>query len=297
MKTVFFGAIGVALCWYFLTVDWSALHGVTFRPGLLALALVVALAFRYLGVVVWRLVLRQLGADALPPLPVLADIYAKAWLARYIPGTLPWIAGKVYLAAEHGIAKTKLAVSSVVEAGAQVVGVGALSLALLALDGRIADVAPFIRVVAVVGALALACVMLPPVFNRMIHLGARLVRRDIQVSVSWRGVGSPVALYAVGAVVSGLSYVAFSHAIITNLTWGDTAYLIGAFGLAGVVGMLTPLVPSGLGTRDSAQLLLLLVILPVPEAALLVLASRVWSALVDVVFWAVAAVHRSASKP
>lgn len=293
VKVAFFVAIAVALVWYLARIDWSELDGVTLRPELLVLALVLALAFRYLGVGIWRVVLTQLGATRLPRFSILADVYAKAWLARYIPGTLPWIAGKIYLAAEQGISKSKLAVSSIVEAGAQVVGVGALSLALLTIDGRIGEVAGFFRVLALVGAIVLAVAILPPVFNRIVALGMRVLKRGTATVVSWRGVGTPVALYATGAVVSGLSYVAFTHALLPGVTAADTWYLVGAFGLAGVVGMLTPLVPSGLGTRDGAQLLLLLVIFPAPEAALIVVASRVWTAAVDVLFWAGAQGARS----
>lgn len=293
LKTGFFVAIAVALTWYLFSIDWSELEGITFRLDVLAFALVLAMAFRYLGVGVWRTVLTQLGAKDLPRFSILADVYAKAWLARYIPGTIPWIAGKIYLAAEQGISKSKLAVSSVVEAGAQIVGVGAISLTLLALDGRIAEVSSFFRVLALVGALVLAVAIAPPVFNRLIALGMRLLKRGSDVTVSWRGIGTPVALYAAGAVLSGLSYVVMSHALLPGITVADTWYLVGAFGLAGVVGMLTPLVPSGLGTRDGAQLVLLVLILPPAEAALLMVASRVWSVVVDVLFWAGAQATRT----
>jgi len=69
---------------------------------------------------------------------------------------------------------------------------------------------------------------------------------------------------------------------------GDLLFLVGAYGFAGVVGMLTPLVPSGLGTKDATLLVLLLLVVTAPTAALVVLVSRVWSAAVDVLFWAVA---------
>jgi hypothetical protein len=169
-------------------------------------------------------------------------------------------------------------------------------LILLAIDGRIGEVSLFFRIVALVGALVLAIAMFPPVFNRVVGLSMRLLKRGSPVKVSWCGIGKPVALYAGGAVLSGFSYVVFSHALLPTIAVADTWYLVGAFGLAGVVGMLTPLIPSGLGTRDGAQLVLLLVILPAPEAALLVLASRVWSAVVDVVFWVGVQIVRAAVK-
>lgn len=285
IKAAFFVAITIAFGWFLQTVDWTSLKGIHVAPYLLLVSLVLAWLYRYCGVAIWLIVLTHLGARSLPRFHILADIYAKAWLARYIPGTVPWIAGKVYLASEHGIAKSHLAVSSIVEASTQVISAGVISLGLLAFDGRLGEVAPFFQALASIGTLVLAITMLPPVFNRLISVGTRLIGRNIALEVSWRSVCVPMGLYVGSTVISGMSYVVLSHALVSTLSWSDTLFLVGAFGLAGVVGMLTPLVPSGLGTRDGAQLLLLLAIMPAPEATVLVLASRLWSALVDIVFF------------
>ncbi|WP_084105930.1 lysylphosphatidylglycerol synthase domain-containing protein [Demequina sp. NBRC 110056] len=288
-RWAFYAAIAAAFAWFVWTVDWDALDGVELGWGWIAAATAVALAFRYLGVVVWRVVLVRLGAHRLPRFRVLADVYARAWLARYIPGTLPWIAGKILLAAEQGISKSRLAVSTLVEAAAQVVAVGAVSLTLLATDPRIGEISPALRIVVAVGAVAAFVAMAPPVFNRILALGFRLLRRGTAVPVGWPVVRDAVLLYGGGALLSGLAYALLMRAVVPEADGRDLLFAVGAFGFAGVVGILTPLVPSGLGTRDATQLVLLLVILPAPTAALVVLLSRVWSAAVDVLFWAVAA--------
>lgn len=288
LKWLFYVAIAVAFGWFLWQVDWASLADTQVSWGWMLGATGFALAFRYLGVVVWRVVLTRLGADNLPRFRVLADIYAKAWLARYIPGTVPWIAGKIYLAAQHGVAKSKLAVSTLVEAAAQVVAVGAISLALLAIDPRVGEISPALRWVVALGALAGFVAMTPPVFNRILALGFRVLRRGTPVAVSWPVVRDSLALYGGGAVISGVAYALVMRSVVPDVTAADLLFLVGAFGFAGVVGMLTPLVPSGLGTRDATQLVLLLIILPAPTAALVVLVSRVWSAAVDVLFWAIA---------
>lgn len=297
IRWAFYAAIVLAFGWFLWTVDWAALDDLSVQWGWAAAATVVSLAFRYLGVIVWRVVLAKLGATHLPRFTILADIYAKSWLARYVPGTLPWIAGKIYLAAEQGISKARLAVSSVVEAAAQVVAVGAVSLTLLAIDPRIGEVSPTLRWLVAIGAVAGFVAMTPPVFNRLLGLGLRVIKRTATVRVGWDAVGSSLALYGGGALVSGLAYALLIRAIVPDTSAGDLLYLIGAFGFAGVVGMLTPLVPSGLGTRDATQMVLLLAILPAPDAALVVVVSRVWSAAVDVLFWAVAVGMRRLARP
>lgn len=292
IKVAFYLAIAAAFLWFFISVDWTDLSGISVQPWLLLAATAVAVGFRYVGVVVWRVVLTRVGATGLPSFRVLADIYAKAWLARYIPGTIPWIAGKIYLAAEHGISKSRLAVSTLVEAAAQVVGVGAVSLALLAVDGRIAELSPALLWLVIGGAALLVLAMVPAVFNRLLALGFRALKRGSAVPVGWNVVVASVSLYAAGAVLSGLSYALLVFSLVPTIEAGDIVFLVGAFGLAGVVGMLTPLVPSGLGTRDGAQLLLLLVIFSAPVAGLIVVVSRVWSAVVDLLFWVFAVALR-----
>lgn len=289
---LFYVAIVVAFGWFLWQVDWASLADTKIMWGWMLGASVLALAFRYLGVVVWRVVLTRLGADSLPRFRVLADIYAKAWLARYIPGTVPWIAGKIYLAAQHGVAKSKLAVSTLVEAAAQIVAVGAVSLTLLAIDPRVGEISPVLRWLVGIGALAGFVAMSPPVFNRLLALGFRLLKRGTPLAVGWPVVRDSLALYGGGAIVSGLSYALVMKAVVPDVAAADLAFLVGAFGFAGVVGMLTPLVPSGLGTRDATQLVLLLIILPAHTAALVVLVSRVWSAAIDVLFWAFAVTAR-----
>ncbi len=290
LKWLFYAAIVVAFGWFLASVDWASLSEIEPAWGWLLAATALALGFRYLGVFVWRVVLTRLGAGTLPPFRVLADIYAKAWLARYIPGTVPWIAGKIYLAAAHGISKSRLAVSTLVEAAAQVVAVGAVSLALLAIDPRVGEISPTLRIVVAIGALAGFVAMSPPVFNRILAFGFRVLKRGTAVAVGWPVVRDSLALYGGGALVSGLAYAFLMRSVVPDVGVTDLVFLVGAFGFAGVVGTLTPLVPSGLGTRDATQLVLLLVILPAPTAALVVLLSRVWSAAVDVLFWAVAVV-------
>lgn len=255
----------------------------------------LALLFRYLGVFVWRLVLSRLGATSLPGFVVLADVYAKSWLARYIPGTVAWVAGRIFLASEYGISRSRLAISTLVETAAQIVGVGAVSLALLASDDRISGISPTLRWLVALGAVFFAGAMVPAVFNRLVSTAVRLSGRGTAIAIRWNVVLTSVALYGLGAMISGTSYVLLARAIATGIGIDDLAFLIGAFGLAGVAGILTPFAPSGLGTRDGVQLILLLVILPAPLAAVIVVCGRIWSAVTDLLFYILAAGTRSLS--
>lgn len=287
-RWAFYAAIAAAFMFFLWRVDWAELQDLDANWALVAIATGLGVAFRYLGVFVWRVVLTRLGAEDLPRFRTLSSVYAKAWLARYIPGTVPWLAGKVLLASRHGISRSRLAVSTLVEAAAQIVAVGAVSLLLLAVDPRVGEVSPSLRLLVAAGAVVGFAAMAPPVFNRVMALGFRLMKRGRPAQVGWPVVRDSLALYGGGALLSGLAYAVLILALVEDVSAGDIVYLVGAFGFAGVVGMLTPLVPAGVGTRDVTQYALLAIVLTPATAALIVLVSRVWSALVDLLFWAIA---------
>lgn len=285
IRTAVYLLIAGAFAWFLTTVDWSELRGRQLNVGWLAFALVFGLAFRYFAVVVWRTVLHSLGATDLPRFSQLADIYARAWMGRYIPGKVAWLAAKVYLAAQRGISKSRLAVSTLVEGAAQVVGAGLVSLGLLGLDGRLGQESDAARIAVFLGALGLAALTLPPVFNRAVALGFRILKRGTPPRLSWQGISTSVGLYGAGSLLSGLSNAGLAMAVAPSIGLRDVLFIMGAFGFAGVLGIIAPFVPSGIGVRDGAQYAFLLVIVPAPEALLITVAARVWSALVDLAFF------------
>jgi hypothetical protein len=284
-------AIVVFLVLYLRGLDWHAVRSTRVHWPTVAIASIVGLAFRYIGVLVWRTILVDLGAGRLPPFTTLADVYARAWMARYIPGTVTWIAGKVYLASQYGISKSRLAVASLVEAGMQLAAVTAVSLLLIGLSLRAAAIPlGFYIFLAVFGALVLALVS-PFVFNAVVPRGYRLVlRRDggAELRTNGKALIHSFGLYTVGGLVSGTSYFLMTDAIWAGTSWHDYAYLVGAFNLAGVVGMAALFVPSGIGVRESVQILLLTVLMPKETALLITVVTRLWSVAVDVGFLAVA---------
>jgi uncharacterized membrane protein YbhN (UPF0104 family) len=284
-------AVVVFLVLYLRGLDWHAVRSTRVHWPTVAVASVVGLAFRYVGVLVWRTILVDLGADRLPPFTTLADIYAKAWMARYIPGTVTWIAGKVYLASQHGISKSRLAVASLVEAGMQLTALTAVSLLLIGLGPRVAAIPVGLDIfLAVFGAVLLA-LLSPVCFNAVVRRGYRLVfRREggAELRTNRKALIHSFGLYAVGGLVSGTSYFLMTDAIWAGTSWHDYAYLVGAFNLAGVVGMAALFVPSGIGVRESVQLLLLTVLMPKETALLITVVTRLWSVAVDVGFVALA---------
>lgn len=275
---------------YLKDIDYQAFSDLRFSPLPLLAATVISLAFRYWGVFIWRTILSDLGARKLPSFLVLSDVYAKAWMGRYIPGTVTWIAGKIYMANKLGISKSRLTVSAILEAGVQIVATLSLSLFILSLDSRLDVITTEMKLLLVLLAAVSVFMLLPPILNRLLSFVFRLVRKKAaydELRTNGKATFRSYLLYVIGALIAGGSYYLLTASLYPQIDLGAYWYIVGAFTLAGALGMATPLVPSGLGVRDGVQLVLLSLIMPKEIALAVTVFSRLWSALIDVLFYLV----------
>lgn len=288
-STSFLLLIVIFFALYLRGIDYSQFNSLSVNWPLLLWATVLSLAFRYWGVLIWRTILKDLGSKSLPRFDLLSEVYARAWMGRYIPGSVTWIAGKIYLASSIGISKSRLAVASVLEAAVQIVAITVVSLLLVGFDPRTSVIAVELKLLLVMGAAALLVSLYAPIFNRIIQLVFQLIKRRKaygELQTNNKTVLRSFILYALGSFISGTAYFFMTQSIYESASWQLFFYLVGAYNLAGVIGMATPFVPSGLGVRDGAQLILLNVVFPREIALALTVFSRLWSAAVDVLFFA-----------
>lgn len=286
---VFIALIVLFFVLYLKDIDTSVFSQIEVQYPLLIAATLISLLFRYWGVFVWQVVLSSLGEKSLPNYWILASIYSKAWMARYIPGTVAWIGSKIYLASKHGISKSRLAVSSLVEAGSQIVATLSVSLVILGLDPRLDVISSEMKLTMVLLGVAGTLSLYPPFFNFIIRKAYSTIRRKSaydELSINISSVVRSYLLYVIGAVITGAGNYLLAASLSPDVSSGMFWYIIGATSLAGALGMATPFVPSGLGVRDGIQLVLLSIILPKEIALVITVASRLWSAAVDVLFYA-----------
>lgn len=290
---LFYTAAAAFLILYLSSIDYSSLSRLSLNWRLLFTSSLVAMAFRYWGVIVWRVILMELGTTTLPGFNAMAAVYAKAWMGRYIPGKVAWIVGKVYLAAAFGISKSRLAVSSLLEGGMQIVAILAVALLLLGMDTRL-DVIPRLpKLLLLAGGACCLVALHPAVFNRLVRRTYTLVRREEpgpELTINNRAAFKSFVLYSIGAIISGSSFYLLATAVDPAIEPDMYLYFVGAYTLAGAIGMATPLLPSGIGVRDGVLLGLLTIALPAEIAVALTVLSRLWSAVIDVLFYAVAAI-------
>lgn len=299
----FYALLLIFLGLYLASIDLSTLRGLTISWGALAVATVLALGFRYWGAYIWTTLLRSLGAENVRYSSRLIYVYAKSWLGRYIPGTAPWILGKIYFAAEQGVSRSKLAVSSLLEAALQILVQLLFAFALLLLDPRLDIVSGQMRLVAGMALLASLSVLTPKVFNTLFGVAYRVVRKQhfpAEHHVRTATLAKGFVLYVLGAVLSSLSLFFIAKAVYPELPYSQILFVMGVSTLAGAVSMLAVFAPGGIGVREGIQIALLSIIMPTEYALVISVATRLHSVLIDVAFFLLARVHpgrRGATAP
>jgi hypothetical protein len=286
---IFYALLIVFLYFYLRSIDFSKIKDIDFNWWYLAIATVFALVFRYFGAYIWTVILRSLGAEDVHFSKTLIYIYAKSWLGRYIPGTAPWILGKIYFAARQGISKKKLAVSSLLEAVLQIVVQMLVALSLIAFDTRLDVISPEIKVGFIILATLCLIALIPPVFNFLILSAYKLIKKkalDPSHLTNSKIILKGFVLYVIGSLLAGLSLFFIAKTVSPALPYNQLSFVIGVGTLASAVSMLAIFAPSGIVVRESIQLILLGIIMPTEFALVVTIATRLWSVIIDLAFFA-----------
>lgn len=297
IQVAFTVAVVVFITVYLVRIDWGSLQNLTLSWIPLLVASLIALLYRYWGAGIWLYLLERLGAGSLRrSWPELAYVYAKAWLGRYILGAGTWILGKVYFASQHGISKSKLAISGLLEGGLQLLATLIVGLAFLLVDPRLAEFGGGITVVAIVALVASIVALLPPVFDFGMRLVFRLFRRRPVAAAdlpNWRTTGTSAGLYIAGTLISGCSYFFIAQAVYSDLGWEHFLYIVGTSSVAAAVSLLAVFAPGGIGVREGVQVAFFSAIMPIESAVVISVIMRLWSVAVDGAFFGTAVAWRA----
>ena len=294
--TAFFAVALVLLAWSVagrraeLAAALPRLH-----PGTLAASLLLACAGLAAQMLSWRSLL--VGTGGAPPLAASARVYFHGQLGKYVPGSVWAVVAQAELGRAHRIARTRSAAVALGALGVLLVVGGAVAAVGLA-AGSPGSLARYRWALAVVplGVVAL----LPPVFDRLVALAQRVLRRGGEpVHVQGRALAGSAAW----ALVMWLLFGAHAAVLVQDLAPGDPArgalVSTGAFALAWVVGFLVVVAPAGAGPREAALVLALSPLLGTADALLVALVSRVLMVAADAAAAGVAALlgRRPASDP
>jgi uncharacterized membrane protein YbhN (UPF0104 family) len=296
-KIAFAVAVVVAVA-YALVREWqpvtAAMHEARPRWGVLALSGAIVLANYALLIEAWRIVLaawegERRGAAA----PALgfwesARIWSVSNLGRYIPGKVWQMGSMAVMAQERGV-------SGITAAGAAVVVTLINTVAgfvVLALTGAgVLHVPPL--GIAVIALLGLGLLFAPRLIPWLGSLAGRLLRRPIVVGrIPHTAIWLAALISAASWVVYGVAFRVMAVGALGSAT-GAVGTYIAVFTASYLAGFLALIAPGGVGVREIVMFAgLRQAGFTGGEATLLVVASRVWLTILEIVPAVLCLAHR-----
>ncbi len=237
-------------------------------------AVAAALVLMLLGLVptvaAWRILLADLGSPV--PWPAAVGVFFVGQLGKYLPGSLWVVLAQSDLAARHGVPRRRTAVVGLVQVGISIV-VG-LAMGVLAVPALVAGGVNKAWLVTLVALPVGAAILHPPILNRVVAVGLRVLRREpLEHEFSRRAVAGAAVVSAVAWFLIGMQLWVLAVGLDAP---PGRALLAAGFGyaLAASIGLLIVVVPAGLGARDVAIVLTLSTMMPRSAATAVAIVSR-----------------------
>jgi uncharacterized membrane protein YbhN (UPF0104 family) len=241
----------------------------------------------------WRVLLADLGTRL--PLPPAASVFFVGQLGKYLPGSVWSVVAQADRGSRLGVPRRRMGV------------VGLLSILLSILTGAIVGIPALPLLVARTGEVrslwwfAPAVVLLLLLWPRLLNWGIarllRLLRREpLEHSLTGRAIALTSLWFVLAWLSAGLSVLVLTRAMSPDTPVRDLAVTcLSGFALASAIGMFSVIVPAGVGVRDGVLVVLLGALMPFPAAFAVVVISRFFTVLADVVVaglgWAWARSH------
>jgi len=231
----------------------------------------------------WNLILRVLGGKL--GYKRALKIFFITDLAKYVPGKVWTIVGKVYLCKKEGVPIAKTSASVVIQPLIQVIA--GILMFLVSLPFWTKTHHLMNKLYLFFPLIPLGLVLLhPAIMTKLLNFGlARLKQKPIELNIKYRDILLILLLWCGLWALTGITYY-FLIVSLHSFPVSQLPVTIGIFSIAGVSQFLTP---SGIGVLEGVLTVLLGLYFPVPIAILIALLSRVWKTVAELVCVAITA--------
>ncbi len=218
-------------------------------------------------------------------------------LGKYLPGKVMTVAGHMGIARSFGVPPAVSGSAVILQQALTLATTTTLGLMLLLTRSGQHSQADFVRLTlgGVVLLLLLLALLHPKVYLRLVNLFLRVLkRRPVEMQIS---LPLMIRLFATAFLYSALGIGGFAvmAAGVIDVPFSSVLMLAGAYCLASVGGFLALFAPAGIGVREGIMLTVIGGFLSPAQAALIVVAARLWAMAMDVLMAGVAVpiLHRS----
>ena len=271
---------------YAVVKNWSdvSVHLSQISRGTFALSALAAAVGTWLTMLGWRVVLADLGSDL--HLAPASGVYFVGQLGKYLPGSLWSVLVQADMAGRLGVPRRRTAVAGFLAIGFALLAGGLIGLpaASLLLGGGSGGSAGFDWwLLFAVPVIVVLCV--PRLLNTIIAACLRLLRRaPLEHELSGPAVVRTVVVMVLAWCAFGVHTLLLARAVSSDglLHPGLTVAAMSGYALSVSLGMLTVVLPAGLGAREGLLTLVLATALPTPAAAAVAITSRFIVTIVDV---------------
>ncbi len=232
-----------------------------------------------LGVTGWKLILDSLGVV----LPWTRSFWtiSGSHLAKFVPGHVLALGGRVWLCGREGVPKAIAATGVVIEMIAQLAASTAVFMLHYLSAGRKTGNGYLLAAAAILAALMVVAhpVVLKKAWRYIPKYG-RLV--EGRIVYSYGKIAVLVAIYIAAWLLQGAGVWCVARSVHPSLPPSAVLATVGAYGGAYALGFISLVAPGGLGVREGVLSYLLSGIMPLPVAIIVAIGTRIWLTIYDV---------------
>ena len=266
----------------FLYSNWREVSAFnfTFRYSYLFYSVPALIVFFIMRVYAWQAILKKMQITL--PLTRCLKVSFLSMMAKYLPGKVWTVLGKVYLSNKEGVPKAEAFTSVVIEIVLEIVA--SIFFFLFYLFSLMEQPLLSTKVLYLLGLILIGGLILlhPRVFYKVINTFLyHLKKETIPEAIRYRDIIRIFFVYNVLVLVQGVAFYFFVNALC-DVPLKNLLGLTASFAVAGALGTLSFFAPSGLGVREGILALLLSTYIVSPVAVLISLLARIWVTLLEV---------------
>ncbi len=206
------------------------------------------------------------------------QIYAITFSARRLPGTIWHVGGRIWFYQNIGISKSVIFLASLLEFVVGYITAGIVGLSFF----FIIDIKIPFYITGIIFALIIggAILVFPDIYSKLtksVTVNSR-ISATIFDWLAW--IISALAMWILG----GMMVVQIIKILQPNLNTNNILYIVGAWALSGLAGLLTYFLPSSFGATEFSLTIFLSQILPLPLSGAVAIAVRIFTLAMDILF-------------
>lgn len=248
-------------------------------------AVALAVVYVFFTMCSWKTILKDIGSDI--DWNAATQLFGVSQIGKYIPGGVWNIVAAAEIGRDHDIparrSVTAMTVAVLISllSGA---GIGVITILSTSVSIQI----PTWLIVALL--MFLVILLMPPVLNRLIEFGFKLLKRPApERRLTFSGLGLATILAIIAWVISGVQIWILACGFGVSPSVDSLALAVGSYALAWVAGFLVVFVPAGTGVRESVLGIFFVGILSSGGVLAVVLISRIAMTVADLAFAGVGA--------